>query len=205
MLKLRKYKYLYPKLITNKLYINNKYIIKTYIEFDTLRFYKNQIIDGFDLSEINKFDDLILLTKNFNEKIKITAVDLNTSSEYKKHNNTVRILSINYIDNKINLIVEKIDENYFGYINYFKYSSNIKNDNSVDITPLIEYTKNYKFNISINKKKQNLNINEIINELSKLPKKNSFAIKFNICFLIILHLLLTLLLAYKLFPWRSQK
>ena len=52
MLKLRKYKYLYPKLITNKLYINNKYIIKTYIEFDTLRFYKNQIIDGFDLSEI---------------------------------------------------------------------------------------------------------------------------------------------------------
>jgi hypothetical protein len=177
MLKLRKYKYLYPKLITNKLYINNKYIITTFIEFDTLKFYKNQIISGFDLSETNKFEDLILLNKDYNEKIKITAVDLNNSEQYKKKNNIVRILNINYIDNKVNLIVENVNDKYFGHINYFKNNTNI--NNQIDITPFLGLTNNYKFNILFNKKKETLNINEIIDKLTKLPKKNTFILKFN--------------------------
>jgi hypothetical protein len=183
-IKLKKYKYLYPKLITNKLYINNKYIIKTYMEFDTIKFYKNQIITGLKLSEetTNKFGEITFLTKTFNENIKITAVDINVNSieKYKKDNNIVKILNINYIDNKVNLIVENVNENYFGTIIYFR--NNYIDKNNTDISPLLDISKNFKFNIAFstnNKKKENLTINEIVDRLNKLPKKNTFIIKFN--------------------------
>ena len=179
-LKLKKYKYIYPKLITNKLYIHNKYIITSFIEFETLKFFKNQVLDNFKLSDTNKFDDLIFLYNDFNENIKITAVDINNSIQYKKNNNLVRILKINYINNIVNLIVEKVDHmTYFGHISYFKNNIDNLETYKLDISPFLTLTKDYKFNISIYKKKETLTMQEIIDKLIKLPKKNTFIITFN--------------------------
>lgn len=175
-IKMKKYKYFYPKLITNRLYIHNKFVVSTFIEFETLKFYKNQILDDFILSETNKFEDLIFLHKMFNDKIKITAIDLNTSAQYNKDKNIIKILDINYIDNNVNLIVERVNDNYFGKINYFK--NNIDKD-KIDTSPFLTLSANFKFNILFNKKKEIMTIHEILDKLTKLPRKNTFIITFN--------------------------
>ena len=174
-IKMRKYKYIYPKLITNKLYTHNKYIVTTFIEFDTLKFYKNQVLKDISLAKENKFEDLIFLYKNFNDKIKITAIDMNSTTEYSVDKNNVRILDINYINNNINIIVEKVNT-YFGTIQY--YRNNLDN-NKEDFTQFLNIPDDFRFNINFNKKKETLNINEIYDKLTKLPKKNTFIITFN--------------------------
>jgi hypothetical protein len=174
-IKMNKYKYIYPKLITNKLYIHNKYIVSAFIEFDTLKFYKNQIIKNISLSEENKFEDLIFLYKNFNDKIKITAIDLNSSTEYAKNNNTIRIIDINYINNNINLIVENASD-YFGNIQYYK--NNIDKDKN-EMLPFLNIPESFKFTITINKKNDYFNIHEVYDKLIKLPKNNNYIITFN--------------------------
>ena len=174
-IKMHKYKYLYPKLITNKLYTHNKYIVTTFIEFYTLKFYKNQIIKDVTLSKENKFEDLIFLYKNFNDKIKITAIDLNSNTEYNDNQNIVRIIDINYINNNINLITEKVNK-YFGTYQYYK--NNVDKDKN-EIVQFLNIPVSFNFNITINKKKENLNINEIYDKLIKLPKKINYIITFN--------------------------
>lgn len=174
-IKLRKFKYLYPKLITNKLYIYNKYIITTFLEFDVLKFYKNQILKDMTLSKENKFEDLIFLYKNINNKIKITAVDMNNANLYSENKNIVRILDVNYVNNSINLIVDKVDK-YFGIIQYYK---NNMDNNKDELTEFLTIPDNFKFTIMFNKKKESLNINEVYDKLTKLPKKNTFIITFD--------------------------
>lgn len=142
LVKLKSFNYSYPKMLPN--IINNIDRFKILIEgvFDCIKFVQEMIINDLVINTKNKIDNLQLFTKKL-DNINITCIDKNNNT-YNCKNEFATVKKINFINNNVNIIIDKYDNNKLKQLN-FNTSFDI-NNKFIDIINN-NINNSFKFNV----------------------------------------------------------
>ena len=161
---LKSYSYSHPKSLPNIIYNCDRFKIFIEATFNCVLFVQEMIINDLVLNTNNKIEKLAILSKSINEQLNITCID--------KHNNKYTctdyavIKKINYINNNVNIIIEK----YTNTINKIHFNTDFdKNNNLINIIKQ-NIDKSFMFNVD----NKPLDYISLIKHLSTLKKKTNY-------------------------------
>jgi hypothetical protein len=171
LIKLKSFSYSYPKSLPNIIVDIDRF--KIYIEgvFDCIKFVQEMIINDLVINTNNKIDNMQLFTKNV-DNIIITCIDKN-NGVYKCTNEFAVIKKIHFINNNINVIIEKYDNNILKEL-HFNTNFNIKN-RFIDIINN-NINKSFKYNIDGTL----YDYISLIKYISLLKKKTNYTMTINL-------------------------
>lgn len=171
LIKLKSFSYSYPKTLPNIIINFDRF--KIYIEgvFDCIKIVQEMIINNLVVNKNNKIDNMQLFTKNV-DNIIITCIDKN-NTVYTCKNDFAVIKKINFINNNVNVIIEKYDNDILKQL-HFNTNFDI-NNKFIDI---INNNISDSFQYHIDGKMYNYI--SLIKLLSSLKKKTNYTITINL-------------------------
>ena len=165
LIKLKSFSYSYPKLLPNIIVDFDRF--KIYIEavFDCIKIVQEMIINDLIINTNNKIENMQLFTKNV-DNIIITCIDKD-NNVYKCKNEFAVVKKINFINNNVNIIIEKYNNDLLKKL-HFNTKFDINNKFIDIINNNISDT--FKFNID----GKSYNYMSLIKLLSSLKKKTNY-------------------------------
>lgn len=164
LFELKSFKYSYPKSLSNIIYNNDRFKIFVEAVFNCIKFVPEMIINDIILNTNNKIEKISLFTKHINDQINVTCID--------KHENTYTcrdyavVKKINFINNNVNIIIEKFDNN----VKQLHFNPNFdQNNNLIDI---IRQNIDDSFVFNVDCKRHDFM--SVIKQLSALKKKTNY-------------------------------
>lgn len=171
LIKLKSFCYSYPKMLPNIINDNDRFKIFIEAVFDCIKFAQEMIINDLVINTKNKIDNIQLFTKKV-DNINITCIDKNNNT-YNCKNEFAIIKKINFVNNNVNIIIDKYDNNKLKQL-HFNTNFDVNNKFIDIINNNINNT--FKFNVD----GKAYDFMSLIKHLSSLKKKTNYIMNIDV-------------------------